>query len=75
MKKRKPRKATMKEVENVMSNLIVENQRNQVAILTIQKVLNDYIEFKKDNKKFTKYIEDTNGRKDKRNSEKSPDKK
>ena len=53
----------------------MENQRNQIAILTTQKVLNDYIEFKKDNKKFTKYIEDKNGRKDKRNSEKSPDKK
>ena len=75
MKKRKQRKATMREVESVMSNLIVENQRSQIAIITLQKALSNYIEFKKDNKKFTKYLEKLNGRPDKNNSKENPGKK
>ena len=75
MKQRKQRKATMKEVENVMSNLILENQRNQMLVMTLQKALSDYIEFKKDNKKFTKYLEELNGRTDKNNSKENPRKK
>ena len=58
-----------------MSNLILENQRNQMLIMTLQKALSDYIEFKKDNKKFTKYLEELNGRTDKNNSKESPGKK
>ena len=61
----------MNEVESVLSNLIVENQRNQMAIVTIQKALSNYIEFKKDEKKFTKYLEKLNGRTDKKDSKKS----
>ena len=65
----------MKEVENVMSNLILENQRNQMLVMTLKKALSDYIEFKKDNKKFTKYLEELNRRTDKNNSKENPRKK
>ena len=75
MKQRKQRKATMREVEKVMSNLIVENQRNQMAILATRKVLSDYIEFKKDDKKFTKYVEELDGRENKEDSKGSTPKK
>ena len=49
----------------------MENQRNQMAIVTIQKALSNYIEFKKDEKKFTKYLEKLNVRTDKKDSKKS----
>ena len=75
MKKRKQKKATMREMENVVSNLILENQRNQIMIMTLQNALNDYMEFKKDREPFTKYLEELNGRTDKESSKRSPSEK
>ena len=43
----------------------MENQRSQIEIVRTQKVLSNYIEFKKDTKKFTKYVEEINGKPDK----------
>ena len=71
MKKQKKRKPTIKEMEKVIGNLIMENRRSQIEILRTQQVLNDYIEYNKDSKKFTKYLEKLNGRTDKKNSKKS----
>ena len=53
----------------------MENQRNQMAILATRKVLSDYIEFKKDNEKFTKYVEELDGRENKEDSKGSTPKK
>ena len=75
MKKRKPKKLTMKEVEKVITNLIVENQVSQNEILKTQRVLSNYIGFKKDNEKFKKYLEELNGRTDKESSKRSPSEK
>ena len=46
-----------------------------MLVMTLQKALSDYIEFKKDNKRFTKYLEELNGRTDKNNSKENPRKK
>ena len=43
--------------------------------MSVQRVLSNYIDFKKDAEKFTKYVEDINGRKDKRNNKNSNEKK
>ena len=58
MKKPKKRKQTMKEVETAISNLVMENQRSQIEILRTQRVLNDFIEYKKETEPFTKYVEE-----------------
>lgn len=49
----------------------MENRRSQVEILRTQQVLNDYIEFNKHVKKFTKYLEKINGKTDKRDNKES----
>ena len=72
--KQQKKKPTAKEIEQVISKLIVENQRNQLAIIRTQQVLSDYIEFKKDDKKFTKYVEEKDERANNDNK-KSPSKK
>ena len=48
----------------------MENQRSQIEIVRTQKVLSNYIEFKKDTKKFTKYVEEINGKSNKKNNRK-----
>ena len=48
----------------------MENQRSQIEIVRTQKVLSNYIEFKKDTKKFTKYVEGLNGKSNKKNNRK-----
>ena len=53
----------------------MENQISQREILRTQKVLSDYIDFKKDKETFTKYVEESNGRPDKENNKRSPSKK
>ena len=50
----------------------MENQRSQIEILRTQKVLSNYIEFNKDTKKFTKHVEEINGKPDKRDSKENP---
>ena len=59
----------------VITNLIVENQVSQNEILKTQRVLSNYIGFKKDNEKFKKYLEELNGRTDKESSKRSPSEK
>ena len=75
MKKAKQRKPTIKEVETVMSNLIMETKRSQLEIIRTQRVLNDFIEYKKETEPFTKYVEEKYARKDKRNSTSDTNKK
>lgn len=48
----------------------MESQNLRTELLVTQQVLNNYIEFKKDVEKFTKYVEvKKDGRKNKRDSE------
>ena len=75
MKQRKQRKPTMSQVEVVVGNLIKESQNLKLSLMSVQRVLSDYIDFKKDKEKFTKYVEDINGRKNKRNNKNSNEKK
>ena len=75
MKQRKQRKPTMSQVEVVVGNLIRESQNLKLSLMSVQRVLSNYIDFKKDAEKFTKYVEDINGRKDKRNNKNSNEKK
>ena len=49
----------------------MENRRSQIEILRTQQVLNDYIKYNKDSKKFTKYLEELNGRTDKKDNKES----
>ena len=74
MKKQNKKKPTMKEVEKVVGSLIVENQKLKQQVIITQQILNKYIEFKKDDKKFTKYVEERNGQANS-NNEKSSSKK
>lgn len=68
MKQQKKKKPTMKEMEKVVTNLIMENRRNQIEILRTQQALSDYIDFNKNGEQFTKYVEDLNGKSDKKNN-------
>ena len=43
----------------------------RMSLLKTQEVLSDYIEHKKDTDNFKKYLEDKNGKQDKRDSKKS----
>ena len=66
--KQPKKKPTLKQVESVVSNLIMENRRSQLEILRTQKVLDSYIEYNKDKEKFTKYMEELHGKSDKKNN-------
>ena len=44
----------------------------RIGLLKTQEVLSDYIEHKKDTDNFKKYLEDKNGKQDKRDSQKNP---
>jgi hypothetical protein len=68
MKQQKKKKPTMKEMEKVVASLIMENRRNQIEILRTQQALSDYIDFNKNGEQFTKYVEDLNGKSDKKDS-------
>ena len=68
MKQQKKQKPTMKEMEKVVTNIIMENRRNQIEILRTQQALSDYIDFNKNGEQFTKYVEDLNGKSDKKNN-------
>ena len=68
MKQQKKKKPTMKEMEKVVTSLIMENRRNQIEILRTQQALSDYIDFNKNGEQFTKYVEDLNGKSDKKNN-------
>jgi hypothetical protein len=70
MKKPKNRKPTMKEVEIAISNLVMENQRSQLEIIRTQRVLNDFIDYKKETEPFTKYVEEKYAEPDKKDDKK-----
>ena len=75
MKKSKQRKPTMKEMETAMSNLIMETKRSQIEIIRTQRVLNDFIEYKKETEPFTKYVEEKYEERDKKDSKKNTNRK
>ena len=47
----------------------------RISLLKTQEVLSSYIEFNKDTDKFTKYVREKDGKENKRDSDKHPDKK
>ena len=53
----------------------MENQRSQIEILRTQRVLNDFIEYKKETEPFTKYVEEKYEERDKKDSKRNNDKK
>ena len=71
MKKQKKKKPTMREVQKVVGSLIKESQFLRLSLLKTQEVLSSYIEHKKDTDNFKKYLEDKNGKQDKRDSKES----
>ena len=71
MKKQKKKKPTMREVQKVVGSLIKECQFLRLSLLKTQEVLSSYIEHKKDTDNFKKYLEDKNGKQDKRDSKES----
>ena len=69
--KQKKKKPTINQMETVINNLIMETKRSQIEILRTQEVLNNYIDYKKDVKKFTKYVEEKNDRRENKTSNKT----
>ena len=53
----------------------MESQNLKLSLMSVQAVVSNYIDYKNDTKKFTKYVEEQNGRKDKRNNKKNNEKK
>ena len=53
----------------------MENQRSQIEILRTQRVLNDFIDYKKETEKFTKYVEEKYARENEKNDKRDIDKK
>ena len=76
---RNRKKPTNKElvtaIYELKNDLIFLDQRFGEVWRNMMNILANYIEFKKDNKKFTKYLEELNGRTDKNNSKENPRKK
>ena len=56
MTKKKPKKPTLNEVKQVVENLIHDLQIVNNKIDSLAMVVNDYVEFKKDDKKFLEHI-------------------
>ena len=75
MKKRKKKKPTIKEMEIVIASLIRESQMLRLNLVRTQEVLSSYIDYKKDTDRFNKYLEDRDGKENKRDSNKRSDKK
>ena len=58
MKKTNPdRKPTMKEVKNVINNLILMVDDNRKKLFELDQIVGKYIDFKKDNTDFKAFIE------------------
>ena len=53
----------------------MENQRSQIEILRTQRVLNDFIEYKKETEPFTKYVDEKYARENEKNDKRNNDKK
>ena len=57
MSKKKPKKPTLNEVKQVVENLIHDTTIVNQKVDSIALVVNDYIEYKKDETKFLKYLQ------------------
>ena len=53
----------------------MEVRRSQVEIIRTQRVLNDFIDYSKKTKPFTKYVEEKYGKQDKKDSKRDTSKK
>ena len=53
----------------------METKRSQIEILRTQRVLNDFIDYKKETEPFTKYVEEKYARADKKSNKRNTDKK
>jgi hypothetical protein len=59
----------MKEVQKVVGNLIMENQIQNQRLSSVELVIDDYIDWKKDTNKFKKFMEKKYERKEESKSE------
>lgn len=64
MTKKKPKKPTLNEVKQVAENLIHDLQIVNNKVDSIAMVLNNYVEYKKDDKKFVTYLKKQREKKD-----------
>ena len=64
MTKRKPKKPTLNEVKQVAENLIHDLQIVNNKVDSIAMILNNYVEYKKDDKKFVTYLKKQKEKKD-----------
>ena len=53
----------------------METKRSQIEIIRTQRVLNDFIDYKKETEKFTKYVEEKYARENEKNDKRNTDKK
>jgi len=56
MTKKKPKKPTLSEVKQVVENLIHDTTIVNQKVDSLAMFVNDYVEFKKDDKKFLEHI-------------------
>ena len=56
MTKKKPKKPTLNEVKQVAENLIHDLQIVNSKVDSVAMILNSYVEYKKDEKKFISYL-------------------
>ena len=64
MTKKKPKKPTLNEVKQVAENLIHDLQIVNNKVDSIAMILNNYVEYKKDDKKFVTYLKKQKEKKD-----------
>ena len=70
MTKKKPKKPTLNEVKQVAENLIHDLKIVNSKVDSVAMILNSYVEYKKDDKKFVSYLkkkkekDDANKRRD-----------
>ena len=64
MTKKKPKKPTLNEVKQVAENLIHALQIVNNKVDSIAMILNNYVEYKKDDKKFVTYLKKQKEKKD-----------
>ena len=56
MTKKKPKKPTLNEVKQVAENLIHDLKIVNSKVDSVAMILNDYVKYKKDDKKFVSYL-------------------
>ena len=64
MTKKKPKKPTLNEVKQVAENLIHDLRIVNNKVDSIAMILNSYVEYKKDDKKFVTYLKKQKEKKD-----------